>query len=77
MYEEVSLPAELFPKLENGGSYRIVILAQQHGLLLGEAQERVSIGAASSEAVRLVVSTRPMMGLSSVPQSLLKRLTKP
>jgi DNA-binding GntR family transcriptional regulator len=50
MREEVSLPAELFPKMENGGSYRIVVLAQQHGLLLGGAQEQISIGAASREA---------------------------
>jgi GntR family transcriptional regulator len=51
MYEEVSLPAELFPRLDAGKVHcRIVALAQQHGLLLGAAQERVSIGAACERA---------------------------
>jgi GntR family transcriptional regulator len=50
MREEVSLPVDLFPKLENGGSNRIVVLAKHHGVLLGSAQERISVGAATSEA---------------------------
>jgi GntR family transcriptional regulator len=50
MYEEVSLPAELFPGLGADASNRIAVLAQQHGLLLGPAEERISIGAASESA---------------------------
>jgi GntR family transcriptional regulator len=50
MREEVSLPAKLFPDMDDRGANRIVALAQQHGLLLGEAQERISMGAASREA---------------------------
>jgi GntR family transcriptional regulator len=50
MYEELSLPAELFPRLDEKVDNRIVVLAQQHGLLLGTAQERISIATASRAA---------------------------
>lgn len=50
MREDVSLPAKLFPSMDDGASYRIVVLAQQHGVLLGAAQQCMSIGAASREA---------------------------
>jgi DNA-binding GntR family transcriptional regulator len=68
VYEEVCLPAELFPKVENDDSYRIVVLAQQHGLLLGESQERVSIGAASREAAEAldIVKGSPILVLDRV-----------
>ncbi|HEU4380841.1 MAG TPA: GntR family transcriptional regulator [Hyphomicrobiaceae bacterium] len=49
MYEEVSLPAVLFPALSES-STRIVLLAHQYGLLLGRAEEKLSIGAASEAA---------------------------
>ena len=56
MSEEVVLPAELFPQLDTGNAGRIVLLAQQHGLLLGPAEERISIGSATpynAEALHL------------------------
>ena len=54
MYEEIALPAELFPHLEDSNYGRIVVLAQRHGLLLGPAEERVSIGAACRGAARSI-----------------------
>jgi GntR family transcriptional regulator len=50
MYEEISLPAELFPHLHDRTYSRIPLLARQYGLLLGPAQERISLGVASREA---------------------------
>lgn len=49
MVEHASLPAALFPGFvgKEGVSHRIVLLAQQYGILLGKAEERVSIGTAS------------------------------
>ncbi len=53
MCESVSLPAQPFPDLGGrGDDSRIVVLAQQYGLLLGAAEERISIGAASPQAAR-------------------------
>lgn len=54
--EEAVMPAALFPGLtdENDPSDRIVVLARHHGLLLSKAEERVSIGAASSEVAKLL-----------------------
>ena len=49
MYEEVSLPAALFPDLSDS-STRIVLLAHQFGLLLGKADEKLSVGMASGAA---------------------------
>lgn len=49
MYEDVSLPVALFPELSASAS-RIVLLAHQHGLLLGRAEERLSVGMASEAA---------------------------
>src|SRR5262245_35568088 len=56
MFERVSMPAALFPGLgqEKPMSHRIVVLAQQFGILLGKGEERVSIGAASEEVARLL-----------------------
>ena len=52
MLEDVAMPAALFPGLpENKApSHRIVVLAQQYGLLLGRGEERITIGSASAEA---------------------------
>jgi GntR family transcriptional regulator len=47
MSEEVVLPAELFPQLDASDASRIVLLAQKYGLLLGPAEERIAIGAAT------------------------------
>jgi GntR family transcriptional regulator len=48
MHEQVSLPADLFPNL-NESTNRIAFLAHQYGLLLGKAEERITIGDASQE----------------------------
>jgi GntR family transcriptional regulator len=50
LYEEVSLPAALFPNLSERIPPRIVTLAKKFGLLLGKAEERVSVGAACERA---------------------------
>lgn len=49
MYEEASLPVALFPDLGESSS-RIVLLAHQYGLLLGKAEEKLSVGTASGAA---------------------------
>jgi GntR family transcriptional regulator len=60
MLEEASMPATLFPGLEKMSSvtHRIVCLAQEHGVLLGKAEERISIATASS-AVAEALSIAP------------------
>ncbi len=49
LVEEVALPVALFPGLDTqeGFNHRIVVLAQEFGILLGRGEERVSISAAS------------------------------
>jgi GntR family transcriptional regulator len=49
MLEEVAIPVSLFPGLDEQDVLpnRIVVLAQQYGILLGKGDERVSIGLAS------------------------------
>jgi len=49
LLEEVAMPAALFPGLDTQEvlNHRIVVLAQQYGILLGRGEERLSIGAAS------------------------------
>jgi GntR family transcriptional regulator len=51
MVEDVVMPAALFPDLgeQKDLPSRIVVLAQQYGILLGKGDERVSIGAASAD----------------------------
>jgi GntR family transcriptional regulator len=46
MVEDVVMPAALFPDLDEQKDVpsRIVVLAQQYGILLGKGDERVSIG---------------------------------
>ena len=48
MIEEASLPAALFPGLleRTGIEHNVVALAQVYGILLGKAEERISVGAA-------------------------------
>jgi GntR family transcriptional regulator len=58
MSEEVVLPAELFPRLDARNAGRIVLLAQQYGLLLGPAEERISIGAATPHTAEALHLTR-------------------
>jgi GntR family transcriptional regulator len=54
MVEDVVMPAALFPALDEQKDFthRIVVLAQQFGILLGKGEERVSIGAASPEVAK-------------------------
>jgi GntR family transcriptional regulator len=54
MVEAASMPAKLFPGLvdEAAASHRLVGLAQQYGLLLGSAEERLSIGTASADVAK-------------------------
>jgi GntR family transcriptional regulator len=71
MYEEVSLPAELFPDLSDNPS-RIVFLAHRYGLLLGKAEERLSVGKASSAAAAAlrVAPDSPVMVLDRVVRTI-------
>ncbi len=72
MCEEVALPAELFPQLKDRDSSRIVALAQQYGLLLGPAEERISIGEATrhtAEALDLAQGS-PVMVLDRVVRTI-------
>jgi GntR family transcriptional regulator len=56
MIEDVVMPAALFPDLDEQKdlSSRIVVLAQQYGILLGKGDERVSITAASAEVAKTI-----------------------
>ena len=70
MVEEAVMPAALFPGLDEQKDFpqRIVVLAQQFGILLGKGEERLSIGAASpevAEALSLDAGT-PIMVLDRV-----------
>jgi GntR family transcriptional regulator len=67
MHEQISLPADLFPNL-NESTHRIAFLAHQYGLLLGKAEERITIGAASQEvaAVLRIPDDAPVMVLDRV-----------
>jgi GntR family transcriptional regulator len=74
MVEHAAVPAALFPglgeKAEVAG--RIIVLAQQYGVLLGKAEERVSIGqAAQAVADALGIAPgAPVMVLDRVAQAL-------
>jgi GntR family transcriptional regulator len=74
MVEEVAMPAALFPALDEQKDlpHRVVVLAQQFGLLLGKGEERVSIGAASqtvAETLKLQAGT-PILVLDRLVHSL-------
>lgn len=72
MFERISLPARLFPQLEDRIDGRIVFLAQQCGVPLGLAEERISIGAASHEAARAldIAPGSPVMVLDRVVRTI-------
>lgn len=60
------MPARLFPRLTeiNGFPHFIVALAQRHGILVGKAQERISVGPAGpavAEALRIPPSSPILM----------------
>ena len=62
-YERVSLPGDLFPNLSDSNS-RIAFLAHQYGLLLGKAEERITVGAASkdvADALRIAEKSAVMV----------------
>jgi GntR family transcriptional regulator len=65
LVEEASLPVALFPGLleRKHNPHRVAALAQEHGILLGKAQERLSISeapASAAEALRVAPDTRVM-----------------
>ncbi len=74
MVEDVCLPAGLFPNRPDGkaGMTHIVVLAQQHGIMLGRAEERVSIGLAAPEVANLleVAPNSALMVLDRVTHAL-------
>ncbi len=74
MIERAAVPAALFPGLAEKGALasRIIVLAQQYGVLLGKAEERVTIGPAAeavAEALNVATGT-PVMVLDRVAQAL-------
>jgi len=74
MVEEISMPAGLFPNLlkTNGFPRDISAIAQSNGILLGKAEERISVRQASSEVaeVLLVAPLSPLIVLDRVLISL-------
>jgi GntR family transcriptional regulator len=72
--EDVSLPAALFPGLADKKSVadRIIVLAQEYGLLLGKAAERVSLGEASPAVAQAlnIATGSPVMVLDRVVMAL-------
>jgi GntR family transcriptional regulator len=74
MVEHAAVPTTLFPGLGEKGEVagRIIVLAQQYGVLLGKAEERVAIGqAAQAVADTLGVPPgSPVMVLDRVVQAL-------
>ena len=69
MLEEVVMPAALFPGLsEQVPSHRIVVLAQQFGVLLGKGEERITIASASPDVARAlrVEPATPILNLDRV-----------
>jgi GntR family transcriptional regulator len=71
MLEDVAMPAVLFPGLVDSGgdfSHRIVVLAQQYGILLGKAEERINIAIAPDSVAGLlgVAKGSPLLHLDRV-----------
>jgi DNA-binding GntR family transcriptional regulator len=70
MIEHVSMPAALFPDLLRTKSFPqdISALAQAHGMLLGKAEERISIRPASPEVAKAlsVAPSSPLIVLDRV-----------
>jgi GntR family transcriptional regulator len=74
MVEQVSMPAALFPDLlrTNGFPQDISALAQAHGLMLGKAEERISLRPAPAEVAEalLVEPESPLIVLDRVMMTL-------
>jgi GntR family transcriptional regulator len=69
MLEDVVMPAALFPGLaEQVPSHRVVVLAQQFGVLLGKGEERITIASASPDVARVlrVEPGTPLLSLDRV-----------
>jgi GntR family transcriptional regulator len=74
LVEEVAMPAALFPDLgaHEVPNHRIVVLAQQYGILLGRGEERLSIAAASpsvAESLKLKAGS-PILVLDRIVHDL-------
>lgn len=74
MIEDATIPVSLFPGLleKKDATYRIGAIAQQYGLLLGRAQERVSIASAPAtiaSTLRVALDT-PVMQLDRLLMAL-------
>jgi GntR family transcriptional regulator len=74
MVEDVSMPVALFPGLveQHGPPYRLVVLAQRYGILLGKGEERISIGTAAPEVSKAlsIPSGAPVLVLDRVIHAL-------
>ncbi len=72
MLEKAAVPAALFPGLgkTDGLAHSIVSLAQKYGVLLGKAEERISIRMASSDAAEALSLDR------GAPIALLDRIVR-
>jgi GntR family transcriptional regulator len=71
LVEDVTLPAALFPALGEKKKVvtdRIIVLAQEYGILLGKAEERVSLSGASPDVAQKlgVAAGSPVMVLDRV-----------
>lgn len=70
MVEQISMPAALFPDLlrTNGFPQDISAITQAHGMLLGNAEERISVRPASPEVAEtlLVAPLSPLIVLDRV-----------
>ncbi len=74
MVEHAAVPAAMFPSLGEKVEVpsRIIVLAQQYGVLLGKAEERVSIGQAAKVVADAlgIAPGAPVMVLDRVVQAL-------
>lgn len=74
LVEDVALPAALFPDLleKKSAVERIIGLAQEYGILLGKAEERISLGEASQTVAQQlgIAAGAPIMVLDRVVMSL-------
>jgi len=70
MVEAATIPAALFPGFVDKDSFcnRLIVLARRHGILVGTAEERASIGTASADIARdlNVAPASPLMVLDRV-----------
>lgn len=74
MLEEAAVPAGLFPGLadKQEAAHPLIVLCQKYGILLGKAEERVSIALATKDVIENlgVAPASPVMVLDRVVRSL-------